>query len=189
MKNKVSGIYQIQSKIHPERIYIGSAVDIDKRWKEHICRLKRGVHHSHKLQRYYNKYQDVLEFSIIFVCLKTELIEYEQKFIDKLNPYFNECKVAGSTLGREVSDKTRMKMSIARKGKNTYWMNNRVVSDITRQKMRESHLGIKPWNTGITLSEEHCQKMSDAKLGKKRKPFTDLHRLNISLSKRHKDED
>jgi group I intron endonuclease len=111
MRNKTSGIYQIQSKIHPDKIYIGSAVDIDRRWKEHLNSLRIGNHHSHKLQRYYNKYKDSLQFSIIFVCPKETLIENEQKFIDKLNPYFNECKVAGSQLGLKRSEEFKKKMS------------------------------------------------------------------------------
>ena len=38
--SKFSGVYKIQSICKPERVYIGSAVNIDKRWKEHIWQLK-----------------------------------------------------------------------------------------------------------------------------------------------------
>ncbi len=30
--NNISGVYKIQSKIKPERIYIGSSVNINSRW-------------------------------------------------------------------------------------------------------------------------------------------------------------
>jgi hypothetical protein len=36
---KISSIYQIQSKIKPERIYIGSAVNIKHRWGIHLSDL------------------------------------------------------------------------------------------------------------------------------------------------------
>lgn len=51
-----SGIYQIQSKIKPERIYIGSTINVKKRESIHLGNLKRNKHHSHKLQRHYNKF-------------------------------------------------------------------------------------------------------------------------------------
>jgi hypothetical protein len=37
---RITGIYKIQSIIKPERIYIGSAVYVDKRWKEHLNDLR-----------------------------------------------------------------------------------------------------------------------------------------------------
>ena len=36
----VSGIYKIESKIKPERCYIGSAVNINRRWNVHLRALK-----------------------------------------------------------------------------------------------------------------------------------------------------
>ena len=51
-----SGIYKIQSKCKPDRIYIGSAINIEGRKRAHFSRLKHGYHHSIKLQRHYDKY-------------------------------------------------------------------------------------------------------------------------------------
>jgi len=53
---KISGIYKIQSKIKPERIYIGSANNIGKRRTNHLHKLRYGIHHAIKLQNHYNKY-------------------------------------------------------------------------------------------------------------------------------------
>ena len=53
---KISGIYKIQSLYHPERCYIGSAVNITRRWMEHLTALKADKHYSKKLQNHYNKY-------------------------------------------------------------------------------------------------------------------------------------
>jgi len=51
-----SGIYQIQSKIKPERIYIGSAINISERWDKHLRDLSKNRHHSDKLQNQVKKH-------------------------------------------------------------------------------------------------------------------------------------
>jgi group I intron endonuclease len=95
-----SGIYKIESKSHPDRIYIGSAVNIGNRWYEHLKKLKRNTHHSKKLQNHFNKYgESDLQFSILLGCDKEDLIKIEQYFLDSYNPWFNICKKAGNTLG------------------------------------------------------------------------------------------
>jgi group I intron endonuclease len=98
---RISGIYKIQSRIKPERVYIGSAGNIHQRFAEHRSELKNHKHDNPKLQRHCDKYGlDDLEFSIITGCSKETLIAYEQFYFDALDPYFNICKKAGSPLGR-----------------------------------------------------------------------------------------
>jgi group I intron endonuclease len=114
---KISGIYQIQSKIKPERIYIGSAVNISARWSSHLGTLRRNKHRSLKLQRHYNKYGITdLEFTILLGCEKEDLIKTEQYFIDSYNPFFNSLKIAGSPLGFRHSDEAKKKMSFKMMG-------------------------------------------------------------------------
>lgn len=61
----ISCIYKIES-ISTSRIYIGSAINFNKRKSGHICSLKKGKHHSHKLQNHFLKYgiSDLI-FSIV----------------------------------------------------------------------------------------------------------------------------
>jgi len=107
-----SGIYQIQSISNPQRIYIGSAINITQRWKQHISYLKKGIHHTIKLQRHFNKYgAEDLVFNILESCLPMGLLAREQEYLDKLKPYFNTCKIAGNTLGVKASEETRKKLS------------------------------------------------------------------------------
>lgn len=95
------GIYKISSLIKPNRIYIGSALNIKRRWNKHKSDLKNNKHHSIKLQRHYNKYGiDDLIFEIIEECVIDCLIDWEQHYIDKTHTYFNTCKIAGSSKGR-----------------------------------------------------------------------------------------
>ena len=105
----ISGIYQIQSLIN-NKLYIGSAVNLNRRKKEHWDGLKQGIHHSILLQRHVNKYGiDDLQFSVIEYCRKEKLIEREQHYLDSLNPKFNICKVAGSCLGIKRSEESKQK--------------------------------------------------------------------------------
>lgn len=50
----ITGIYKIQSIVHPERCYVGSAINITARWKKHLSDLKYN-RHNQKLQNHYNK--------------------------------------------------------------------------------------------------------------------------------------
>lgn len=163
---RISGIYKIQSQIKPERIYIGSAIDINHRWKMHINDLRKNKHSSIKLQRHFNKYGEAdLQFSILLGCEKEDLIKTEQYFIDSYNPFFNICKTAGSSLGYRHSAESRKKQSDSHKK----------MSNETRQKLSES-------KKGRILSEETRKKMSESQLGKKRYPLTDEHKKKISES-------
>ena len=147
-----SGIYKIQSKIKPYRFYIGSAVNISRRYSVHLWNLKRGTHHSTKMKNHYNKYgKDDFILSVVLYCDKNELITKEQLCIDLYNPFFNECKIAGSNLGIKRTEETKRKISASEKGK--------IVSEETKRKLRE-------FNTGRKLSEEAKRKISEAGKGR-----------------------
>lgn len=159
---KITGIYQIQSKVKPERVYIGSGVSIMNRWSTHLWRINNNSHHSHKLQHHVNKYSvEDLVFSVVeqfeFIS-KEHLLLREQYYLDTLNPYFNECKIAGSSLGtkfssdtirkmsgKKQSEETRIKRSVSMIGKNI----GNIMSKEARKKMSKAKKGKDPWNKGI----------------------------------------
>ena len=156
---KISGIYRIESKAIPERIYIGSSINIGNRWRRHLSTLKLKQHGSIKLQNHCNKYGiDDLIFTIITECEKKDLIKTEQSFIDSCNPYFNICKVAGSSLGVKCSDEYRKAKSEFMKG-NTNGFGH-IQSDELRIKQI---LGRKNY----IFSEEHKNNIAKSMLGKK----------------------
>lgn len=98
---RISGIYKIQSRIKPDRIYIGSAGNVYKRWYYHTRRLERNIHENKRLQNHYNKYgKEDFIYSLVLGCNKEDLISTEQYFLDVYDPYFNICKKAYSSLGR-----------------------------------------------------------------------------------------
>jgi group I intron endonuclease len=164
-----SGIYKIQSEIKPERIYIGSAVNLKSRRRQHFSDLRLNKHHNSKLQHHVNKYGlSDLKFSVVIICDKNELkpinniVRPEQFFIWAYDPWFNISPIAGSSLGIKRSEQFIEKMR------------GRKVSEETRQKMR------KP------MSEEARRNLSKAKTGLKLKPLTQEHKDKIGRANKGK---
>lgn len=169
-----SGIYKITNTIN-DKCYIGSAVNIKNRWVQHIKHLNSDNHHSVYLQRAWNKDgKENFKFEILLICLKEELLIKEQSFLDWLNPEYNMCKIAGSSLGYKHTIHTRNKMSSSQKG--------RIISEETRNKIslankghntsEETRLKISLSQKGKVISEETRLKQSIIKCGKKRTPHT-----------------
>lgn len=160
-----SGIYIIKNLVN-NKLYIGSAVNLKKRKREHFSLLKNNKHHSIYLQRAYNKYgKDNFIFELLECCEKTVLIIREQHYIDLINPNYNISKIAGSCIGIIRSKETIKRLS-------------------------ESHKGQIPWNKGIPATKE--QKENQSKLmtgrvsGAKGIKWCDKSKLKLSLSKLNK---
>lgn len=99
------GIYQI-ANIANGKIYVGSAINMPKRWGEHRVGLRRGNHKNKKLQAAFSKYgEGCFVFSEIELCEKGVLIAREQHWIDTLKSVaplgYNLNPIAGSALGRK----------------------------------------------------------------------------------------
>ena len=151
MSKVLSGIYRIINTVN-NKCYIGSAKNFSRRWTTHKFSLAKNKHHSIVLQRAWNKYgADVFVFEILLYCELKDLIMYEQRTIDKYNPEYNICELAGSTtgqkpwLGRKHSQESIQKMMAITK------------SDETKKKMSLS---------ALNRSEEYNQKMSAALKGR-----------------------
>jgi len=138
-----------------------------------------------------------LQFSVLIECDKEDLIRHEQYFIDEHKPFFNTCKTAGNVLGIKRSEETKKKLSMANKGQIPYIKGKhrtpeevarmrerrhteeskakmrerckcrKPISEETRQRLRDSHKGQKPWNKGFSdvYSIEALNKMSASHLG------------------------
>ncbi|MDD3885156.1 MAG: NUMOD3 domain-containing DNA-binding protein [Gallionella sp.] len=117
MENQ-SGIYEIVNTVNGKR-YIGSAVDLRARWWKHCKQLKKGDHHSPKLQAAWNKHgRAAFKFLPILTCQKSMLLFYEQQLLDKVKPEYNiALNATAPMLGRKASDETRKKMSEAQKAR------------------------------------------------------------------------
>jgi group I intron endonuclease len=169
-----SGIYKIVNIIN-NNIYIGSAVTLNRRFSQHIRQLNTNKHYNNKLQNSWNKYTEInFNFIIIEYCEKDKLIIREQHYIDKENPNFNICKIAGSKLGTKMSDKQKKHLSKINTGKK--------LSDETKEKISLSNLG-KSKNKGKSLSNETKQKMSESAKKRKRQPHSEETKKKISESR------
>lgn len=80
------GIYKI-TNISNGKVYVGSSSNIGQRWYSHIGMLKKGSHHSRYLQQDWDEINnpDAFQYEIIEECDEKNLLEIEQKYIDKLD--------------------------------------------------------------------------------------------------------
>lgn len=148
----LSGIYIIINNVN-KNSYVGSSINISKRWGDHRFKLNRGIHSNKYLQNSWAKYgKDNFIFLLIEPCGKENLIKREQYYIDTLNPVYNVKKIANSSLGVKCSDETKAKLSLASRG--------RIVSVETRMKLSLA-------NKGKKLSDEHKEKLSVSHKGHK----------------------
>jgi hypothetical protein len=80
---KISGIYKIVNKING-KYYIGSSINIHRRWREHKCGLLNNKHPNLHLQKSWNKYGcNNFDFIIISI-FPTENVELILKEEEKL---------------------------------------------------------------------------------------------------------
>jgi group I intron endonuclease len=111
------GIYTIRNTISG-RIYIGSSVNIERRWRVHVHHLKAGTHHSSILQRSWDKHgEGAFAFEVWLVIDAKLLIDHEQDLIDRLKPSLNIHPKARSPLGVKRTAETRLKLSVMKRGK------------------------------------------------------------------------
>lgn len=104
------------------RCYVGASKNVRFRWYEHRSDLKRGVHHSPKLQK---AWAALGAPAFAFVVLETIdspdiMIEREQYWIDRLSAARDGFNVApfagGSSLGIVRSQEVRARVSAAHIG-------------------------------------------------------------------------
>lgn len=130
------GIYKIENLVNG-KVYIGQAVDVDKRLNEHKRSLSGNYHINKHLQNSWNKYEEEnFKFEIVEECEENKLTEREQYWIDyygginnTMNYNLREADMKG-----HLSEETKRKMSC-------YWK-GRVISEDTRRKMRENHANV-----------------------------------------------
>lgn len=78
------GIYQIKNNING-KIYIGSAKNIETRWRRHKSDLANKKHGNSHLQCAYDLYgEDAFTFSILRVTTIEDLLDFEQLYIEEI---------------------------------------------------------------------------------------------------------
>lgn len=166
----IGGVYEILNTVNGKR-YIGSAINLAVRERQHFRALKRQKHQNKRFQNAWNKHgAEAFEFRPLMVVFDPlALVPWEQKFIDEFKPEYNLSPTAGSSLGMKHSLVSRANMSVAQKG---YKQTPEVI-----EKRRQALLGkVKSADhrakialslTGKKASAESCAKRSLAGMGNK----------------------
>lgn len=158
------GIYMIQNTVNG-KIYIGQAVDIERRWVEHKTELRGNHHYNEHLQRAWNNYgESNFEFTIVCECEENQLNTMEEYYIFELMSYDKRVgynKNYGGSSGRPTEE-AKKKMS---ENNAKYWK-GKTHSEETRKKMSESTKGENHPLYGKHPTEETRKKMSEARKGK-----------------------
>lgn len=162
---KMCGVYKITNIVNG-KIYIGSSMNLGRRFNDHKNQLSRKKHSNKYLQNSWNKYgYESFTFEVIEIVNDFEdLLKREQYWIDNLNVIdkkigYNISPTAGSTYGLKDSEETKRKKSeISRQ----YFLNltseqrKKIGEKISKSKLEKHH----------KMSDESRMKMSIAKKGK-----------------------
>ncbi len=114
-----SGIYIIWNTIN-DKIYVGSSINIDHRWRYgHRPNLYSDQHYNKHLQASWNKYSETA-FELIVQEVTDNLVDRERFWVSELDPEYNKCREIGSsTRGIKFGptpEAVRRKISAAQKG-------------------------------------------------------------------------
>lgn len=166
----INGVYIIKN-IKNNKFYIGSCSSktfLYDRLRHHYLDLRKNNHINKYLQNAWNKYgEDNFIFEILEICSPEKCIEREQCWINLLNPSYNFCKIAGSTLNIKHSQETKEK--IIKGIKKWYSTEEGIEFKKKLSKLRQNEKGkkhtketkikISNSNKGKVVSEESKNKM------------------------------
>lgn len=156
---KTSGIYKIINTQN-NKCYIGSSVNIRKRCREHIIRLKNKSHPNQYLQNSFNKHGEVnFIFELVEDVLDiNDLLIREGYFISSLNPQYNLAKLDLQGF-KKLSEETKRKIGIKSAEK---FIKNPELKEILKDARNKKPV----WNKGKKniYSQETLEKMSKSSI-------------------------
>jgi len=116
---KTGGLYEIRNLATGKR-YVGSAINLQKRKRQHFAGLRAGRHKNVHLQASYAKHgEQAFVFRVICSNVAPDiLVRLEQAALDVLLPKYNIAKRAQTSLGVRRSNATKEKIRRAMTGIN-----------------------------------------------------------------------
>ncbi len=189
-----SGVYKITCTANG-RFYIGSAVNLQQRRRQHFSDLRLNKHHSLHMQRAWNKYgEHAFTFEVVEYVLPMSLTAREQYWLNKLKPFGRKgFNIAHDTISPSLGRKHTLEEIEKMKG--------RKASPETIEKLRQAKLGKKQLpefvekrrqaNLGKKRSKqtpEHIEKLRQVRLGRKHTPETREKMSQAHLGYKHTPE-
>ncbi|MES2395808.1 MAG: NUMOD3 domain-containing DNA-binding protein [Bacteroidota bacterium] len=152
MSVNICGIYKITSP--SGKIYIGQSVNVLLRWNSYKslhCHKQRHLHSS--LKKYGS---DKHKFELVCQCSREELDNLESYYIELYQTFNSEFGLNLQEGGRThiASEETRRKMSESMKGNK---------NGLGKKHSEESKIKMSKARKGIPMTENHKQKLRDAK--------------------------
>lgn len=128
-------------QIDTDRAYVGSTIQLDRRWRTHLLQLRKGTHHCAHLQRAWAKHgAGAFRWEILEAADVEGLTEVETRWIGARREragVFNTAPVGGSTRGLKLgpqSEAHRAKIGAAQRGKKISEAQKALVSAVHKGK-------------------------------------------------------
>lgn len=113
MTDPKTGIYGIFRRGTSD-CYIGSSLDIHRRWKDHRGMLRARKHYNKKLENAWYKYgEDAFEFRVIELCEEPRLLATEEHWLQIFRPQYNLT----FTPTQPINEVIRKQISLSLRGK------------------------------------------------------------------------
>lgn len=117
-----TGIYKIVNLIDG-KVYVGQAINLEKRRKQHFKDLRGGYHRNLRMQRAFTRDGEAnFRFEVIEECSAEMLTACEQYWLDFFDTRYNICPAAESNRGMKWSDESRKKQSEIKKAVDQPWL-------------------------------------------------------------------
>lgn len=118
---KISAVYKIVNEVTGD-CYVGSSRNVMKRWANHKCPSEWKKQPNNKLYQDIQKYGvDKFIFQILVPIIPECLKQVEQKFIEMLNPSYNDRNAKGKNVERiKTTDKMYKQSEKGKKAQRRY---------------------------------------------------------------------
>lgn len=170
----ICGVYVI-TNLTNGKSYVGSSVNVRRRWDNHRRDLMAGRHPNRHLQAAWRKYGSLFFTFTVVECVddRGELRQAEQMWIDAIGSCgeggYNLTPTAGSLLGFRFTDEQKARVSAALIGKPkstahraNIWRNREVTDEFRAHCAELGRMG-----AGKPKSAEHRAKIGSAQRGSK----------------------
>jgi len=169
-QSRTVGIYKITC-IPNGKIYVGSSVDVHRRWGLHRTDLNTGKNNNKYLLRAFEKYgKESFMWEVIEECSQNILWEREQYYLDTLQPFnekgYNSARVVKAPMtGKKHTLEDRQRMSIIQKARNykhtDEWKKANSLRHKGKKRSEEWCANLRSKMKGRPKSEEHKAKVKE----------------------------